>query len=63
MESEGDVEEKEGPKRKLSSQLDEEAKLLEQGKKHKLDEETKNFSMLLASEFGSAEVAEQSRQT
>ena len=40
-----------------------EVHLLEQGKKHKLEDETKNFSMLLASEFGVAEVAKQPRQT
>jgi len=55
-ESEQDVLEKEEPKRKLPNELGE-VHLLEQGKKHKLEDETKNFSMLLASEFGPAEVA------
>ena len=40
-----------------------EVHLLEQGKKHKLEDETKNFSMLLASEFGVVEVAKQPRRT
>ena len=61
-ESEQDAFEKEGSKRKLPSDLGEE-QLLEQGKKHKLEDETKNFSMLLASEFGAAEVAKQLHQT
>ncbi|KAK9990737.1 hypothetical protein SO802_025722 [Lithocarpus litseifolius] len=58
IESEKDVLEKKGPKRKLSSELVE-VQILEQVKKHKLDDETKNFSTLLASEFGMAEVAGQ----
>ena len=61
-ESEQDVLEKEGPKRKLPNELGK-VHLLEQGKKHKLEDETKNFSMLLASEFGPTEVARQPRRT
>ena len=61
IKSEQDAFEKEGSKRKLPSDLGEEH-LLEQGKKHKLEDETKNFSMLLASEFGAAEVAKQPRR-
>ena len=61
-ESEQDAFEKEGSKRKLPSDLGEEH-LLEHGKKHKLEDKTKSFSMLLASEFGAAEVAKQPRQT
>ena len=61
-ESEQDASEKEGPKRKLPSDLGE-VHLLEQGKKHKLEDETKNFSMLLASKFGAAEVAKQPHRT
>ena len=55
-ESEQDVLENEGPKRKLPSELGE-VQLLAHGKKHKLVDETKNLSMLLASEFGLTEVA------
>ena len=61
-ESEQDAFEKEGSKRKLPSDLGEEH-LLEQDKKHKLEDETKNFGMLLASKFEAVEVSKQPRRT
>ena len=54
-------EHKEGPKRKLINQNTEGGLSQEKEKKMKIEEETKNFSMLLASEFGLAEVAGQPR--
>ena len=54
-------EHKEGPKRKIMQQNTEGGLAQEKEKKLKM-EETKNFSMLLASKFGSAEVAGQPRR-
>ena len=54
--------EKEGPKWKKVSQIDEEGEILEKEKKIKMEEETKNLSMLLASEFRSVEVVKQPRR-
>nr|POE74416.1 hypothetical protein CFP56_68050 [Quercus suber] len=51
--------EQEGPKRKKRNQVDVEGGIQEKEKKPRIDEETKNLSMLMASEFTSAEVAKQ----
>ena len=53
---------KEGPKRKKINQTEGEGVIQEKEKRLKMDEETKNLSVLMASEFKMAEVAKQPRR-
>ena len=60
--SEPIVAEKEGPKRKKTAHNEEEDVKQEKEKRTRMDEETKNLCMLMATEFKSAEVAKQPYQ-
>ena len=53
---------KDGPKRKKINQTEGEGVIQEKEKRLKMDEETKNLSVLMASEFKMAEVAKQPRR-
>lgn len=56
------LEQKEGPKRKNNTQKTEEGLMQETEKRFRMEQETKDFNLLLASEFGLAEVAGQPRR-
>ena len=56
------IDHKEGPKRKNNMQITEEGLVQENEKKVRLEKDTKDLSLPLASEFGSAEVARQPRR-
>ena len=56
------IEHKEGPKRKNNVQITEEGLVQENEKKVRLEKDTKDLSLPLASEYGSAEVARQPRR-
>ena len=52
----------EGPKRKKINQAEGEGMIQEKEKRLRMDVETKNLSVLMASEFKTAEVAKQPRR-
>uniref|UniRef100_A0A7N2LMG5 Reverse transcriptase n=1 Tax=Quercus lobata TaxID=97700 RepID=A0A7N2LMG5_QUELO len=56
------TEHKEGPKQKIMQQNTKGGLVQEKEKKLKMEEDTKNFSMLLASEFGSMETVNASKE-
>ena len=60
--SEPTIAEREGPKHKKINQIDMEGVMQEKEKRLRMDEETKNLSMLMASEFKSVEVTKQPRR-
>lgn len=62
MEKKETLEQKEGPKRKNNTQKTEEGLMQETEKRFRMEQETKDFNLLLASEFGLAEVAGQPRR-
>ena len=53
---------KDGPKRKKINQIEGDGVIQEKEKRLRMEEETKNLSMLMASEFKSVEVAMQPRR-
>ena len=53
------IEQKEGPKRKNKMQQTKEDMLQEKEKRVKIEQETKDFNLILATEFGSAEAVGQ----
>ena len=56
------IEQKEGPKQKNKMQQTKEDMLSEKEKRVKIEQETKDFNLILATEFGSAEAVGQPRR-